>query len=57
LCALAAAEGFAFTTEELRAEQARSATSALDDASLDQVAGGICGDSPGVLSGQINPMG
>jgi predicted ribosomally synthesized peptide with nif11-like leader len=40
LCALAAAEGFTFTPEELSSEQAKPAFAALDDETLREVAGG-----------------
>jgi predicted ribosomally synthesized peptide with nif11-like leader len=46
LCSLAEAEGFTFTVEELRSEQAKPSVGALDDAALHEVVGGT-GSLPG----------
>jgi predicted ribosomally synthesized peptide with nif11-like leader len=63
LCTLAADEGFTFTVEELRAEQAHPSVASLDDDTLKEVVGGFCGVSGAVSgyssggSGSIEPMG
>jgi len=55
LCRLAAAEGFTFTVEELRSEQAGSAVASLDDDSLRRVVGGLGCGLPGYTAGQPAP--
>lgn len=57
LCALAAEEGFTFTADELRSEQARPSVAALDDASLREVVGGIGCDVSGSVGAHPEPMG
>ncbi len=61
LCRLAAGEGFDFTVEELRSEQAKPALAGLDDESLKEVVGGIGCDIPGGIlfhpAGHPEPMG
>lgn len=56
VCALAAAEGYAFTPDELAAEQAKPAVEALDDETLQKVAGGLCG-LPGGVASRPEPLG
>lgn len=60
LCALAADEGFEFTAEELRSEQAKPSKAVLDDATLKEVVGGAGCGLPGFQSGAPSgsiPMG
>jgi predicted ribosomally synthesized peptide with nif11-like leader len=59
LCGLAAGEGFSFTVNELRSEQAKPSVAALDDETLKEVVGGNLGcDAPGIAAPQsITPMG
>jgi predicted ribosomally synthesized peptide with nif11-like leader len=50
LCSLAEAEGFTFTVEELRSEQAKPSVATLDDSTLKEVVGGAGCGLPGFLN-------